>query len=106
MRDIFFFYLRNNINTCQKEVIVATFSLPPMTPKTSLVVLVLFVYLALVGKKLLELLFTKYISKKSVNKLIFLKVIILFLQVFIFGETWQQSYKYLKVVIIISLFLY
>lgn len=78
MGDIFFFFLGHDVDTCCKKVIVAILSLPPMTLKTFLVVLVLFVYLALVGKKLLGLLPTKYISKKSVNKLILLKVIIFF----------------------------
>lgn len=52
-------------------------ALPLIIPRNSLKVLVFFTSLALVDRKLLEVLVTKHVSEKSVSRLIFLKVLLL-----------------------------
>lgn len=73
MRDIFSFFLRNNIVTCYKEVLVAILSLSFIIPKIFLLVLVFFVDLVFVGKRLLGLLSTRYVRKKILTDLFFIK---------------------------------
>lgn len=77
MRDILLFFL-DDIENCYKEVMVAILFLPLMVPITFLVVLVFFASLALVSRRLLGMLLTKYINGKSVNRLIFYKVFFLY----------------------------
>lgn len=52
-----------------------TLFLPFTTHKIFLMILVFFAGLALVSKKLLELLLTRYISKESVSRLILLEIL-------------------------------
>lgn len=75
MKDIFSFFL-DNINTYYRSVMVATLFLPRTMPKTFLVVLVFFTGLTLVGRRLLEVLPTKYVRKRSINELILLRVLL------------------------------
>lgn len=79
MRDVLFFFLVNNIDTYCREIVAVTMFLSLTAPKTALIVLDLFVDLALMGKRLMGLLSTKYISKENVNRLILSRVFILFL---------------------------
>lgn len=68
-------FLFDDIRTCYRGVIAATLSLYPTVPKTSLIVLVFFANLTLVGRRLIVLT-TRYINKKSVSRFIFSKVIL------------------------------
>lgn len=72
--EILFFLFSNDIDTYYKKILATTLFLSTMAPKTSLIVLIFFI--SLMNRKLLFS--TKYISKKNVNKLIFLKVFFLF----------------------------
>lgn len=54
-----------------------TMALPPTVSKISLVVLVFFTGLVQVDRRLLRLLPTKYICKKSVNRLILIGIFFL-----------------------------
>lgn len=62
--DIFFFFFKNDVGICSKKVIAATLFLS-LASKTSLVLLIVFVSLALVG----GLLFTRHISREKLSKL-------------------------------------
>lgn len=76
VRNVFFFFLGNDINTyCRKVVAVILFA-PLTIPKIFMVVLVFFIAFALVGKRLLGLFLTRYVSKEGVSKLIFSDVFI------------------------------
>lgn len=57
--------------------------LPFVTPKIFLVILVLLVGLALIDRRLIVLLSTRYVNKKSVSKFILPKVLILFFHRFL-----------------------
>ena len=77
--DVFFFRLDDiGIDIYCKEVMATTLFSPPTVPRTSLVVLVFFASLALVDGRLLEVLATKYVSRKSVNRPISSRVPLLF----------------------------
>lgn len=76
--DVIFFLLDDiSISTYCKEVIAMTLSLSFTAPKTSLVILILFVSLALVAGRLLRMFFTRYVSKRNINKLILFRVFLL-----------------------------
>lgn len=72
IKVIFFFFFKNDIDTCYRKVVDATLFLSSTTLKTSLIVLVFLVALALVGRLLL----TRYVNKEKVSRLI--RVFILF----------------------------
>lgn len=76
LRDIFYFFF-DNVGTCGKGVRAITLSLF-LTLETSLVVMIFFDELTLVGGKLLRKFFTGYVSRKSVSRLFFFKVLLLF----------------------------
>lgn len=67
VKDIFFFFLKNNINTYYRGVIAMTLFLSPLIMKTFLVVLVFFASLALIDRRLLGLLSTKYINRGDIS---------------------------------------
>ena len=69
MKDVFFFLLGNNIDTCHREVLASSPFSSTMVPKTSLMVLVFF----LVGGGCL--LPTRYVSRENVNGLILPRVL-------------------------------
>ena len=71
IRDVFFFFFRNDISTYGKEVVAATLFLSSTVPKTFLIVLVFFAGLVLVGR----LLVSRHISRKNVNRLFFPKIL-------------------------------
>lgn len=73
VRKILFFLFRDNINICCKYVLVLTLFLFIMVPRISLVVIVFFV--GLMSRRLLFP--TRYISERSVSRLIFSGVLIL-----------------------------
>lgn len=73
VRKILFFLSRDNINICCKYVLVLTLFLFIMVPRISLVVIVFFV--GLMSRRLLFP--TRYISERSVSRLIFSGVLIL-----------------------------
>ena len=75
IRNILLFFYKN-IDNYYRRVMVATLFLPPIVPKTSMVILVLVPGLILVGRRLLEFFFTRYINRGIVNRLIFLGVFI------------------------------
>lgn len=77
MGNIFFFSL-DTINTYCKGVMVVTMFLSTMILKISLMVLVFFAGLVLMGRRLLRVLLTRCISKRSVNGLILPKIFLLF----------------------------
>lgn len=64
---MFFFLFDNNIDSYYKKLLALTLFLSTIMPKIFLIILDLFINL--VDRRLL--LFTKCISKKSVNRLIF-----------------------------------
>ena len=67
LRDVFLFFFDDiNISTRCSQVMAITLFLSSSTPRNSLVVLVLFVSLALIDKRL-WLFATRYISDKNVN---------------------------------------
>ena len=74
MENVFFFVLKNNVNTYYKRVIVATSFLSSTAQKTSLVVLIFFISLTLICGLLLN----KYVNKGKVSELILFGVLILF----------------------------
>lgn len=86
MRNVFLFSL-DAIDICCRGIIVATVSLSATTPRTFLVVLVLFAGLGLIGERLLGVLSTMFVNKKSVSRLILLRVFFLFLHRLVFLET-------------------
>lgn len=70
----FFSYFLNDVGIYYKGVIATNLSLFTTVPRNFLVVLIFFANLALVNRKLLGMLLTKCISKKSVSRFILLKV--------------------------------
>ena len=68
----------NDIDIYYGKVIVMTLFLSLTISKTALVVLVLFAGLILVGRRLIRLLSTRYIIRRSVSRLILYKILILF----------------------------
>lgn len=75
VEKIFFFSFNNEIDICYKRVFITTLLLFTIVPKTFLVVL--FIFIGLVGRRLL--LSTRCISKGDVSQLIFSRIIIFFL---------------------------
>ena len=73
---VFYLFFGNNFNICYKKVLTLSLTLSTMAPKSFLVVLVFFIGMVLVNRRLL--LFIKYINKEDVSGFIFLKVFILF----------------------------
>lgn len=67
LRDIIFLLVRNNISTSNKEVVAVTLFLYSTILRISLIVLIFFYSLALVGR----LLSTRYVSKKKSVDLLF-----------------------------------
>lgn len=80
LKDIFPFFLNDiGISTYCRRIMAMTLFLSPTTPKTtSLAVLVFFISLILVGRRLLGVLVTRYVSKRGVNELIFSRIFLLF----------------------------
>ena len=77
--DVFLFFFDDvGVGTSYKKVMATTLFLPPTTLRNSLLVLVFFASLALVGGKFLEVLVTRYVNGRSVNRLIFSRVFFLF----------------------------
>ena len=75
LADVFLFIFDDiGVSTCCKGVMATTLFLPCTTPKTFLVVLVFFASLGLVGGRLLGILTTRYVNKRSINGLISSKV--------------------------------
>lgn len=81
IEEIFFFCFSNDFNTCCKKILALFLSLFIIMSKTFLVVLIFFINLTLICKKLL--LFTKYVKKKGVSRFIFSRVFILFFCYFV-----------------------
>ena len=77
MRNILHFFL-DIIDIYYKKVIVATLSLLFPALKTSLMILVFFINLGLIDKRLLEALPTTYVSMERVSRFILPRVFILF----------------------------
>ena len=75
MRKVLFFILNTNTDIYYREVLASTLLLSTIIPKTFLVVLITFI--SLVSKRFLFLI--RYISKRSVSKLIIFRVFILLL---------------------------
>lgn len=76
LEDVFLFLFDDiSISTRYKRVMATTLPLPSTVPNTSLVVLVFFISLALVGGRLLGMLATKYINKNSINGLILPRIL-------------------------------
>lgn len=78
-RDILPLFLGNDVNTYCKRVMATILSLSPIIPRAFLLVLVYFAGLAMVEKRLIGLLSTRYVNKESVSGFILPKVLILFL---------------------------
>lgn len=76
--NIFFFFYENNIDIGYKGIIIATLFLSPTTSIAFLIGLVFFAGLALVNRKLLGLLPTRYVNRKSVSRFILPNIFILF----------------------------
>lgn len=76
MGDIFFFFF-DDIGTYSKKVMTVTLSLSLMS-EILLVILILLASLVPMGGRLLGAFLTKYISKRSVSKLIFFRVLLFF----------------------------
>lgn len=73
IRNVFFFFFRNDIDTYYRRVMATTLFLSSASPKIFLVILIFFVDLALIG----ELFSTRYVYKKRINRLVLPKVFIL-----------------------------
>lgn len=79
MRDVFSFLLVDiGVETRCREVMTITLSSPPTTPNISLVVLILFTSLGLVGGRLLGVFATRNVSKRSISRLIPSRVLLVF----------------------------
>lgn len=79
IRDVFFFFLENGVNTYCRRVVIVILSLFSMAPKIFLVFLVFFVNLALLGRLLL----IRYISRELNSGFILFGVLILLFCCFI-----------------------
>ena len=69
MRNVVLFFFDDD-GIYYRGIMAVTLSLPLMTPRISLVVLVFFASLALVCERLLGMLGIKYVNGKSISKLI------------------------------------
>lgn len=63
LRDVFLFFFRNNINSCDRGVVANTLFLYFAALETSLVVLVLFTGLVLIGG-----LSTKHVKREKISE--------------------------------------
>ena len=80
LEDVFLFFLDNiAVSIHYRGVMAITLSLPPTAPRTSLIVLVFFTSQVLIGRRLLEILAIRYVSKRSINRFIPSKVFFFFL---------------------------
>lgn len=78
-RDVFPFFFDNvGVSTHCRRIMATTLFLPLMVLRTSLMVLIFFISLALVGRRLLGVLVTRYVSGRSVNRLISFRVFFFF----------------------------
>ena len=85
VREVLFFLLGKGVDTCSRGILASTLSSSTTAPRTSLVVLVLFVGLALVGGRLL--LPTRYVSRGGISGFILPGVLILLLRWSVTSET-------------------
>ena len=69
IEEVFFIYLRNDVDIYYRGIVVVILSLFSIISKTFLMALIFLVILALVSEKLLFP--TKYVNKRSVSRLIF-----------------------------------
>lgn len=73
LEDVFPFFLNDiSVSTYCKEAIATTLSLSPMAPRTSLVIMVLFTGLVLIGE-----LSTRHINRGGISRLILFRVLFL-----------------------------
>lgn len=79
LEDVFpVFFDGIGISTHCKKVMATNLFLLPIAPRISLVVLVLYTSLALVGERLLGMLAIRYVKKKSVSEFILSRVLLFF----------------------------
>lgn len=74
------------------RIMVATLFLPPTVPKTSLIVLVFFASLILVDGRLLGVLTTRYVSRRSVSRIILPRVLLLLFCRLVPLETFDMNF--------------
>lgn len=79
LEDVFLFLLDNvSFSTRYRGVMATVLSLPLMAPRTLLMVLILFINLVLVDRRLLGVLATKYVNGKSISEFILFRILFLF----------------------------
>lgn len=106
VKEVFFFFFGKNVDTYCKRVMTAILFLSLIMSKTFLVIFVLFINLILVGGRLLGLLSTRYVNKRSVSGLIFFSLYPPFWLVYTLGNTWHRFFGCLKMDITMFLLLH
>lgn len=93
-REIFFSFFGKSDNLCYIKVLTLSLSLSIIVSKTSFMVLVFFISLVLVSKRLLLLI--KYINKRGVSRLIFLGVLIFLFCWFVTSKILDTNLSYAR----------